>query len=112
MVRSEIEANPGAERLGEVALVDGSSAVGRTGITFWNVLFDENASCHLAYGAGVVPAVERADELDPEERHERGINHAATHRDFMIGSPEVAVSGVSPDGDEVAILVDEEWVLE
>ena len=59
----------------------------------------------------IVKAVDGADELSPEERHERGVNHSSIHTDFMIGSRELAVSGVTKDGDEVPILRDGDWVL-
>ena len=62
-----------ALRLGEVALVDGTSRVGQTGLTFYNTLFDENATCHIAYGAGIVHAVEGTEGLGPEELRDRGV---------------------------------------
>jgi aminopeptidase len=59
----------------------------------------------------IVKAVDGAHELSPDERHERGVNHSSIHTDFMIGSRELAVSGVMTDGDEVPILRDGDWVL-
>jgi aminopeptidase len=58
-----------------------------------------------------VQAVDGAHELSPEERHERGVNHSSIHTDFMIGSPEVDIDGVTKDGDEVPILRAGDWVL-
>jgi aminopeptidase len=111
VVQAQLDSDEGARYLGEIALVDGSSAVGRTGITFFSTLFDENATCHIAYGAGIVEAVEGAADLTPEERTAAGVNQSDGHTDFMIGGPEVDVDGVTSDGTAVPILRDDHWVL-
>jgi aminopeptidase len=98
-------------RLGEVALVDGSSRVGQTGITFFDTLFDENATCHIAYGAAVTFGIGALDGLSPDELRARGINVAHVHTDFMIGGPEVAVDGLTKDGTTVPILREDVWQL-
>jgi aminopeptidase len=110
-MRTHVDADDGARRLGEVALVDSSSRVGQTGLVFFDTLFDENASSHIALGAAIVQAVDGAHEQSPEERHERGVNHSSIHTDFMIGSPEVDIDGVTNAGDEVPILRAGDWVL-
>jgi aminopeptidase len=110
-VQAQLDLDEHASALGEIALVDGSSAVGKTGITFFSTLFDENATCHIAYGSGIVDAVEGADGLEPDELLEAGINRSVTHTDFMIGGPEVDVDGVTADGTEVPILRNDEFVL-
>ena len=110
-MRTHVDADDGARRLGEVALVDSSSRVGQTGLVFFDTLFDENASSHIALGAAIVQAVDGAHELSPDERHERGVNHSSIHTDFMIGSTEVDISGVDQDGGEVPILRAGDWVL-
>jgi aminopeptidase len=99
------------KRLGEVALVDGTSRVGQTGITFYDTLFDENATCHIAYGSGVTFGIDGLDGLAPEELRERGINVSAVHTDFMIGGPEVAVDGITRDGTRIPILREDTWQL-
>jgi aminopeptidase len=110
-VRGQMATDAGASRLGEVALVDGSSRVGDSGLTFCNTLFDENASCHIAYGDGFAGAVHGAAALSTDERQERGINQSAIHTDFMIGGPDVDVDGVSQRGVRVPLLRDNDWQL-
>jgi aminopeptidase len=111
LIRAHVASDEGAARLGEVALVDRSSRVGRTGLIFYDTLFDENASSHIALGDAILQAVPTAGHLSPEERHARGVNHSSLHTDFMIGSPEVTISGVTVEGAELPILVDGDWVL-
>jgi aminopeptidase len=111
VVRSQIEVDEFAKRLGEIALVDGNSAVGKTGLTFFNTLFDENASCHIAYGAGVVFGIDAFDGLSPDELRGRGVNVSAIHTDLMVGGPDVDVDGVTADGSVVPILRGDVWQL-
>ena len=110
LVRRQMAADPGAARLGEVALVDGSSPVGRAGRVFGDVLFDENATSHIAWGGAYAFTV---PDLPPDEaEHEAlGVNHSVVHQDVMIGGPEVAVLGVDRHGAEVPIIAGDAWVL-
>ena len=110
-VRGQMSIDEYGKRLGEVALVDGESRVGQTGITFYDTLFDENATCHIAYGAGVTFGIDGLDGLDPDQVRERGINNSAVHTDFMIGGPEVSVDGITKDGSAVPILREDVWQL-
>ena len=110
-VRAQMSVDEYANRLGEVALVDGTSRVGQTGLTFFNTLFDENAACHIAYGTSVMFNEDELQELTPDELRERGLNHSNMHTDFMIGGPEVAVDGITRDGRTVPILRENVWQL-
>ena len=74
VVREQMRTDDGAAMLGEVALVDGDSRVGRTGLTFLNTLFDENASCHIAYGTGLLETIEGGDDASDSELEEIGFN--------------------------------------
>src|ERR687896_199926 len=101
VVRTHMETDDGARMLGELALVDGHSRVGKAGITFFDTLFDENASSHVAYGAGFPDVIEGGQSLNDAERRQAGINQSMTHVDFMIGGPDVDVDGLTRDGTAV-----------
>jgi aminopeptidase len=103
VVRGQLEVDDRAAFLGELALVDGTSRVGQTNVTFYDTLYDENATCHIAYGFGIPEVFDG----DPGE----GMNVSAVHTDFMVGGPELAVDGVTRDGARVPILRDETWQL-
>lgn len=112
VIRSQIETDEGAHHLGEVALVDGDSRVGKTGITFLNTLFDENATSHIAFGQALLETVEGGDKLDPDERVAQGINDSSVHVDFMIGGRDVEVDGLVGGRDAMPIIRDDRWVLD
>jgi aminopeptidase len=111
LMRTHLAIDDGADRLGEVALVDADSRIGRTGIVFCDTLFDENAAAHIAFGAAIVQGVDGALAMSPEERQARGVNQSSIHTDFMIGSRELDVWGVDKGGQESPILRKGDWVL-
>jgi aminopeptidase len=102
-IRSQIATNENADRLGELALVTKESRVGQSGTLFYDTLFDENATCHIAYGMGLPYAFEG----EPDER----TNVCNIHVDFMVGAPELEVDAVLADGTEIPLIRDEEWQL-
>jgi aminopeptidase len=104
IVRGQLEVDDRAAYLGELALVDGTSRVGQTHTTFFDTLYDENATCHIAYGFGVPEAFDG----DPGE----GMNISAVHTDFMVGGPELSVDGITKDGTAVPILREDVWQLD
>jgi aminopeptidase len=101
LVRGHLASVENADRFGEVALVAGDSRVGQAGTLFYNTLFDENATCHIAYGVGYPSSVEG----DPGE----GLNVANIHVDFMVGGPELEVDALLADGSVMPLIRDEKW---
>jgi len=103
VIRGQLASDENAAALGEVALVDGTSLVGRTGLTFFDTLYDENATCHVAIGDAYAEAVEGGLI--------EGVNVSSVHTDFMIGGPEVSVDAVTRAGSVAPLLRAEVWQL-
>ena len=95
--------------LGECAFVPYSSPIRKSGILFYNTLFDENASCHLALGDGYSSCLEDFESYTPEQARAIGVNESMIHEDFMIGSDDLEIIGITADGREVRIFTDGEW---
>ena len=106
-----IEADEGAKSLGEVALVPHSSPISTSGILFFNTLFDENASNHLAIGSAYAFCVEGGKEMDRAELEAHGLNQSITHVDFMIGSDRMDIDGILDDGTREPIFRGGEWAF-
>jgi aminopeptidase len=111
VVKAQLQTDEQAPYLGEVALVDKTSAVGQTGVVFGNTLFDENATCHIAYGGGIAHCVPGAGEVGPDEQLAMGLNHSKVHTDFMVGGPEVDIDGITATGETIPIIRSDTWQL-
>lgn len=105
-----IESDDGSRRLGEVALVPASSPIAKTGILFYETLFDENAAAHIALGKAYATNLHGGADMSPEEREARGLNDSLEHVDFMIGSSELNVDGITQDGEKEPLMRNGEWV--
>lgn len=103
--------NAGARGLGEVALVPDKSPISQSGVTFFNTLFDENASNHLAIGSAYAFSIEGGTEMSQEELKEAGLNRSDVHVDFMIGSNKMNIDGIREDGTRIPIFRDGEWAI-
>lgn len=109
VLASLLDIDEGARHLGEVALVPDPSPISQSGITFFNTLFDENASNHLALGAAYPFSVEGGTEMSAEELTQAGLNSSQTHVDFMVGSAEMNIDGIREDGSRVPIFRNGDW---
>jgi aminopeptidase len=110
IVREQLATDEQAACLGEVALVDGSSSVKRTGLVFYDTLFDENATCHIAYGDGIRTALS-VDGATPDDLLALGVNVSGVHTDFMIGGETVDVDGLDESGAVTPIIRSDVWQL-
>ena len=106
VLKELVETDEGSQYLGEVALVDHFSPISQSNQIFYETLFDENASCHLAIGASYPTCLENSDGLSEDELKERGLNHSLTHVDFMIGHERMNIKGYTRDGQAVDIMID------
>lgn len=108
-LRLMIAMDDGASMLGECALVPYNSPIRESGILFYNTLFDENASCHLAFGDGYSSCLEDFEKYTLEETRALGVNESMIHEDFMIGTPDLCITGITEEGREVPIFVNGDW---
>ncbi|WP_163580435.1 aminopeptidase [Gracilibacillus saliphilus] len=103
--------NDGASRLGEVALVPHESPVSQAGIIFFNTLFDENASCHIALGKAYPTNIKGGSDMKDKEMEQYGVNDSIVHEDFMIGSADMNIDGITKDGEKEAIFRNGTWAI-
>ena len=106
-----ISVDEGASYFGEVALVPYDSPISNQRILFYNTLFDENASCHLAFGEAYPECLEGGTEMTREEREAHGLNYSVNHVDFMLGTSDLSIVGTTADGREVQIFKDGNFAI-
>ncbi len=109
---STLDTDENSRYLGEIALVPYKSPISESGITFFNTLFDENASCHFAFGEAYPESIKGGTEMTEEELISRGINaKAENHVDFMVGTPDLSITGKTRKGEEVVIFENGNFVF-
>lgn len=106
-----VETDEGSHYLGEVALVPHNSPISQSNILFYNTLFDENASNHLAIGSAYAFCIEGGKKMSSEELAENGLNESITHVDFMIGSAEMDIDGINADGSKEPVFRKGDWAF-
>lgn len=101
----------GAKYLGEVALVPFDSPISQSNIVFLNTLFDENASCHFAFGKAYPTNIKDGENMNDEELEAHGVNNSLTHVDFMVGSSDMSIVGETKDGEKIEIFKEGNWAF-
>ncbi len=109
VLKALLKTDDGASRIGEVALVPHSSPISQSGTLFYNTLFDENASCHIALGQCYADTITGGSELSPEELKQKGGNQSIIHVDWMMGSDAVDIDGITKTGERVPVMRGGEW---
>ncbi|WP_079477879.1 aminopeptidase [Halobacillus salinus] len=107
-----LESDDGAKRLGEVALVPNESPISQSGNIFFNTLYDENASCHLALGKAYPTNIEGGSSLSEDQMDTQGVNDSLVHEDFMMGSAELDIDGETTDGEFEPIFRKGSWAID
>jgi aminopeptidase len=111
VLKKLINIDDGSHYLGEVALVPYTSPISQSGIIFFNTLYDENASCHLAIGRGYGTSIKNGANLTESELIAKGVNNSLTHNDFMIGSADLDIIGETASGEKIYIFKDGNWAF-
>lgn len=111
ILKSILETDEGSKRLGEVALVPVHSPISNMNTLFYNTLFDENASCHIALGSAYAFCIEGGKDMTAEQLAENGLNDSTTHVDFMIGSKDLSIDGILENGEKEPVFRDGNWAF-
>lgn len=111
ILKGLLDTDEGARYLGEVALVGHNSPISNSGLIFFNTLFDENASCHLAFGKAYPSCLKNSENMSEEELIGKGVNDSLTHVDFMIGSAELEIIGETYTGEKIQVFENGDWVI-
>ena len=110
-LKAGISVDEGASYFGEVALVPYDSPISNQKLLYYNTLFDENASCHLAFGEAYSECIRGGESMTPEELKAHGLNSSITHVDFMVGTADLRITGRTRDGREVPVFIDGNFAL-
>lgn len=108
-LKSLIETDEGSHHLGEIALIPNDSPISNMNILFYDTLYDENASCHLAIGRGFPTCIKGGTEMTEAEAEAKGVNNSSTHVDFMIGTADLEIIGKDRNGKEIPIFKNGNW---
>lgn len=111
LLKEMISMDEGAAYLGECALVPYESPIRQSGIMFYNTLFDENATCHLALGRGFTNTIKDYDRYTLQECYDKGINDSMIHVDFMIGTEDLSITGITRDGKRIPVFANGTWAF-
>lgn len=111
LLQKLLDTDEGSRRIGEIALVGKSSGVNRSGILYYNTLYDENAACHIAFGRAYPTTVKGGEKLNSEELCALGVNESIIHEDVMIGSEDMDIVGITNSGEKVQLFSNGEWVF-
>ena len=111
ILRELINSTPNMDYLGEVALVEYDSKINNTGLIFYETLFDENASCHLALGTSFPECIKNGFNMSNKELEEQGLNYSLNHVDFMVGTKDLDIIGITYDDKEYEVFKDGKFVL-
>ncbi|MCS5422544.1 MULTISPECIES: aminopeptidase [Psychrilyobacter] len=111
ILKNLLETDEGAKYLGEIALVPVDSPISNTNTIFYNTLFDENASCHFAFGTAYRSCIEGGTEMTLEELEKNGVNDSLVHVDFMVGSEDLSIDGIDENGALTPIFRNGNWAI-